>query len=139
MQNFGQFWKIRPPHSIEFRHCWNWEHFDGCRTHGQISKMAYLHWKRLNFIQKRESRSPWAHIKKGIFAWKKYPMSDFILFILDGYWGLLIIKIFLKISRFLGRMLSEYCPCIVWTKGDTNRRTDELTDRRTDQPMYIHT
>ena len=44
-----------------------------------------------------------------------------------------------KFSRFLGMMLSEYCPCIVWTKGDINSRTDELTDRPTNVHTYIET
>ena len=37
---------------------------------GQASKMAYLHRKRLNFIQKgqNESRYPQVDIKTGIFA-----------------------------------------------------------------------
>ena len=38
--------------------------------YGQTSKLAYLHLKRINFIEKGQnySRSPWADLKKGIFA-----------------------------------------------------------------------
>ena len=37
---------------------------------GQTFKLAYLHQKRINFIQKgkNNSRSPWADLKKGILA-----------------------------------------------------------------------
>ena len=50
---------------------------------GQASKMAHLHRKRLNFIQKgkNESRYPEADMKKSIFCMRKYQkVSLFFLF-----------------------------------------------------------
>ena len=59
--------------------------------------MAYLHQKRLNFIQKGQNE---VHYLKQ--TWKrdicirKYQKSEFILLILDGVWGLFLIQTFLK-------------------------------------------
>ena len=50
---------------------------------GQTPKMAYLHWKRLNFIKTDENEiiSPWADIeKRHIYP----PKSEFILLISNG-------------------------------------------------------
>ena len=39
---------------------------------GQTFKLAYLHQKRINFIEKgkNNSRSPWADLKKAYLHWK---------------------------------------------------------------------
>ena len=68
--NFRHFWK----NGTNYRLFWNWERFDGGCPLGQTSKLAYLHQKRINFIEK----------------------SMFILGILDGVWGLLLIQTFVK-------------------------------------------
>ena len=64
---------------------------------GQTFKLAYLHQKRINFIEKgkNNSRSPWADLKKAYLHWK-IPKSVFILGILDGARWPLLIQIFLK-------------------------------------------
>ena len=52
---------------------------------GQTSKLAYLHQKRINFIEKGQNkrRSTWADLKKAYLHWK-IPKSVFILGILSG-------------------------------------------------------
>ena len=56
----------------------------------QASEMVYLHWKRLNFIQKgqNESRYPQVDIKTGIFAWentKKVGLFFLFWMVSEGY------------------------------------------------------
>ena len=64
---------------------------------GQTFKLTYLHQKRINFIDKgkNNSRSPWADLKRHICI-GKYQKCLFILGILDGVWGRLLIQTFLK-------------------------------------------
>ena len=44
-----------PPPPIDLRHFWNWDYFDVGWPPGQAYKLAYLHQKRLNFIEKDQN------------------------------------------------------------------------------------
>ena len=48
---------------------------------GQTSKSAYLHQKRINFIEKgqNKSRSSWTDLKRGLFVLENTKKSEFIL------------------------------------------------------------